>query len=338
MSDSPRETFDWGGRESPVDTPIVVAYTGLASLVLALGVADGPIRILLAAPLVGFLPGYALLSALFPGEPPTESGLAIGRVRETDGLGWFVRCSLALPATIALLPLVAIGLAAAGVGFSTWSVVATLAAIIVVLMGVGTLRRRRLRTPHRYDVPLSRWRKELNPGPDADSTGGRFDAAGRVFLALVVVVAVAALGVGLAMPVDGESYTEAGLLTPTESGAVAGEYPETVPAGEELDLIVTLENHLGSDTRYEAVVVLDRVRVSNDGQDVTVLERAELTRFDQTVADGTTAERPVTVAPEMIGTDLRLSVFVYEGAAPESPSVESADEHLYIWFDVTGTA
>ena len=316
----------------PADAPLVASYAVLAGGAIALGLVDGPARVLLAAPLVGFLPGYALLSMLFPADRPPEADRpGTWRLPAGDGLGWVERCSMSVAASVALVAILAVVLGGVGVGFSTVTTTATVTAVVLGATAAGASRRLRLAPKVGYDVPVVRWTTELRNSWGQASRGDRLLHAA---VAVVALLAVSGLAVGLAAPNDGESYTEAALLTPSEDGPVAAGYPDAVASEEPLDLVLTVENNLGRATEYEYVVVLDRVSTSADGADVRILERNVLTRDTVALGDGDTATRTLSSVPSMLGRDLRLSVFVYEDAAPESPSSTTADEHLYIWIDV----
>jgi len=319
----------------PVDAAVASAYAiGVGAAVVA-GVVDGPLRTLLTVPLIGFLPGYAVLSALFPTSKPAEDGRAAAwRRPAASGLGWVERCSLSVGASLALLPPLVVLLTLGGATFTTITVTTALVALVVTGSAAGVVRRLRLSAEDRYAVPTARWRAEAGSVVGRESGRGHGDRALDVLLSIAVVVAVAGLAVGLAAPADGESYTEVSVLTPGSDGPVAGDYPETVRAGEPAELVVAVENELGTAAEYEVVIALDRVRRSDSGRSLTVLERSELSRFDLSAADGERVTRRTSPRPDLVGGDLRLNVFVYRGDAPESPSSDSALEHLYVWLDV----
>ncbi|WP_277555938.1 DUF1616 domain-containing protein [Halobaculum limi] len=319
----------------PGDAPLVAGYTIIAGGLIALGGVGGPLRVLLAAPLVGFLPGYALLSVLFPDDRPVQPGRPPAwRLPLADGLGWFERCTLSVPTSIAVLPLFVIVLAVAGVPFTTIPVVLALSAFVILVTIAGAVRRIRTPDDSRYDIPVDRWFREVKSAWLPSSDRPALDRALGVLVFVVALAAVSGLALGFAAPNDGESYTEVALLTQGPDGLVAGNFPDQVAAGTATDFVVTIDNRLGTAADYEVVVVLDRVRVQESGESLVVLERSELSRFGVSVSDGQQAQQDVTVQPNLIGEDLRMSVFVYQGEAPESPSENTADHHLYLWVDV----
>ncbi|MFC7137866.1 DUF1616 domain-containing protein [Halobaculum litoreum] len=332
MSDGDRGTGAGPLGDIPRDAPAVAGYALLVGLLVLSGVVDGAVRVALAAPLILFLPGWALLSVLFPADRPTDADRpATWRLPLADGLGWVERCSLAVPASVALVPVLTILLAGLGVALTTVTITATLVAFVILMSAAGALRRTRIADGTAYRVPVDRWRAELRT---RWGSAGRVDRVLGVVLAVALLLAVGGLGVGLAAPQDGETYTDAALLTNGSDGLVAGNYPEEIRSGGSADLVLTVDNRLGTDTTYEVVVVLDRVRGTNGTESLTVLERSELSRFRLSVADGAQARENLTVSPDFLGQDLRLSVFVYRGEAPASPSSATADEHLYLWVDV----
>ena len=319
----------------PTDVPFVVGYALIVGALVVSGLVDGAVRVALAVPAVLFLPGYALLSVLVPATPPADADRpGIWRLPAADGLSWVERCSLAVPVSVAVGPLLVVTLGAFGVTPTTLAVTAALAGFVTVASAAGAVRRARLPAGVAYDVSAGRWAAELRTRWGGDGGRARLDRGLDVLVAVAVVLAVSGLAVGLAAPDRGESYTEAALLTNSSNGLVAGDYPETLSSGQSTDLVLTVDNRLGTDASYEVVVVLDRVRGTNTTGSLTVLERSELSRFGLDVADGEQVRRPLTVAPDLLGEDLRLSVFVYRGEAPSSPSGATADEHLYLWVDV----
>ena len=314
----------------PLDIAAVVAYVVVAVPLLLSGVVAGPLRVVLGAPLVALLPGYALLAVLFPGRRLVEDGDGVDRAAalRSRGVSWPERLALSVGATLALVPLLAIVLSVARIPLTPVPIVVGLAFATVLATAVGALRRWQLPPDERVAVPVDRWHREVRAGLGA----GGLDAALNVALALAVVAALAGVGYALAAPPQGESYTDMALLTPQGDALVAGNYTTEFVSGERADLTVTVENQEGTQTTYTLVGVLERVRVDNGT--ATVLERQRLSRQRLTVADGATARRDQVVAPTMLGDRLRLSYYLYVGDAPQRVGPSTADEHLFLWVTV----
>jgi uncharacterized membrane protein len=163
----------------------------------------------------------------------------------------------------------------------------------------------------------------------------RFDAALNVALALAILLAMSGLAYGLAAPDRGETYTEAALLTQGEDSLVAGNYTTEITRGESIPLTLSVENQEEQSIDYTAVVVVERVR--DDGESLNVLEREEIDRFSLSVPEGETRTRNLDASPQIVGDDLRLSVLVFQGDAPDAPTAADADERLFLWIDVQPT-
>jgi len=318
------------------DLAVTVAYALAVGGLAAGGVVDGPLRVLLAGPLLFVFPGYAVVAALFPGEPPSRPseerrGAVLAERLRRPGVEWVERGALAVGTSFVLLVVLALVLSLVGPSFAAAPLVTAVVAVTVAAGLVGGARRARLPPTERATLPVRAWTRELRAATvDADSG---VDAALNVALAGALVVALAALAVGLAAPQTGETYTEAALATGSGEDLTAGGYATDLTAGERATYTLTVENREGAPTDYVAVAVLQRVRT--DGGAATVLEQRELDRLSLSVAAGETAERELSVTPETLGEDLRLRVLVYDGEPPANPSAATATEHLTLWVDVS---
>lgn len=309
------------------DLALVSGYAIVAGAAILTGVVSGPARVLVAAPLIGFAPGYAVVSVLFPARRVTESGRSSSRwVR---GPSWLERVSLAVGTSLVVLMLSAIGLSLAGVPFQTTEVTTTVVALTAVPALMGVARRQRLPADERFAVPFSGLADRIRAGTlDAPPV----DAVLNVAVAVAVIVAASTLAVGFAAPDRGQAYTEVALVTDEGDQLVAGNYTTAVQRGANVTTTLTVENQEGEQMPYTAVVVLERLETDTD--ETVVLERAELSRVDVDATDGETVREELSVQPAMLGEDLRLSVYVYEGDAPSSATPDTAPHHLYIWLDV----
>ena len=300
----------------------VIAAVGILS-----GVVDGPVRVLFAAVLLGFLPGYAVVSALLPRTTPLPW---------TDGTHprWRHRAALGVATSVVVLVLA--GVALSPTGFATSTVVGTALVITAVGCLLGAVRRLRAPPIERPRLPVATLRADAREV----TAGSRVDAVLTVALAAVVVVAVATLAVGLAAPDRGEAYSEAALVTADGEQTAVGN--DSYVRGEEATLTLEVENQDNARRNFAVVVVLERFADPPESGDTAaipaMLERAELTRTTFSLADGETTTQPLRFTPSLLGDDLRLSFYVYAGEAPERPSAESADRHLYRWIDVTDGA
>lgn len=322
-------------RSVPADFIAVAAFVVFVDIVvLVVPFQETILRPLLALPLLFFVPGYALLAALFPARHDAHTTDGLTGVERTSGaqqIAWVERLALSFGASIVLLPILGVVLAVAGLPMTASTVVLSLGVFAVLGMAVGTVRRWQLPPEARFRVPYERWVERGR----ASVTGSRRDVLVNLVLALSIVLAAGGFAYALAAPNDGSAYTEFVLLSEDDDGElVTSGYPEDVTVGEPTELVLGLENYEGETVEYTVVVVLERV--DTVGEEVTVVESERVGHVTTTVEPGETVHERYAVEPSMTGEDLRLSYYLYQDDPPAEPSSESAAEHLFIWIDVSG--
>jgi len=314
-------------EETPVDSFLVSALA-IVAVAVVLFVEATLVRVVVGLPLLLFLPGYALLTVLFPGRHPSSEGF-VG----TDGsLTDTVRFALSFGMSVAMLPVIALALWAAWSTIDPGRVALVYGAGTVFGMAAGTVRRMRVPKPVRYEPPIRQWATGLR------SWAGPFDrtAVSSVTLVVAVALTVVVATVAIGVPAESASYTGFTLLTQQDDGSyVAGDYPTQVAPDEEIELVVGLANHEAETVTYTVVVELQRVAVEE--QSARVSYAPELTRFEATVGPDTTRRVPHRVVPTIRGEDLRLAYYLYAGDVPADPNAENAYRSLYLWIDVGGT-
>lgn len=308
-----------------LDLVLLVAAT-LAADLAVVGLERSPLRTVGGLFLLFFLPGYAVVAALFPA---TDGP----RLDNRRGLTGYERVALAFGVSIALAPLVGLGLWLAGAWLALPWLLGALTGVVLVGAGVAAARRLLLPPSRRYHLPLGRWYGAAMAGFGRSTPA--VDRALNAFLALAVLLAGGALGYALVVPTSGEAFTTASLLTENPDGElVASGYPSDFEAGSGQPLVLALENHEGEATGYTVVVRIESVETVGD--DLAVREATELDRLSARVGAGERALLRHEVAPSMTGDRLRLSYYVYKGEAPANPDADGAYRHLYLWVSVRG--
>ena len=316
----------------PVDIVLVVVST-LAIDVL-LGVEFAPVTpygLIVGAPLVFVLPGYAFVAALFPARASRVDALDVSvapglrsRLRQR-GVDATERVALSLGAGFVILPVVGLALSVRPDGFSTLSVVGALSGFVFVAAAVAVVRRARLPAERRFSVSLRASAAAVTSGLAGATLP---ETAVNVALALSVVVAGVAFGYVVAAPQPTGHYSDFSVLTESSDGdLVTAGYPETLD-GDAPALVVRVENREGETRTYTVVAQLQRVAA-----DGTVTERRRLTAFERTLGPGetwTTRHRP---DPSTTGTDLRLTYLLYRGDPPSTPTRQNAYREAHLWVD-----
>ena len=316
------------------DLVLAAAVTVLAAAGVVLAV--GTLRAVLGFVLVLLLPGYGVVSALFPAADPggDASGLPTRTVEAARGTLTTVtlgeRAALSVGASVALFVLAGFVLLASGLPFGPVPVALVATGVTVGGLAVGAVRRRRLPPDRRFRLPLGRWGNELVAGTVAAESP--VDAAINTALLVTAVVALATVSYGVVAPSNGAAYTDFSVLTGSGGDLVASGYPTTVNGTTE-PVVLSVANNERERTSYTVVVELQRV-----APDGSVSERAELRRVKATVDDGETWREPVRLRPALSGENLRVSFYLYAGGAPATPGADTAAEHLFIWVDVPQNA
>lgn len=281
---------------------VLVALVGaiVFSLPLALPVV---VRAALAVPLLLFVPGYAVVAALYPrahhrGDPQSIEPTAIERVALAIGLSLFV------------VPLV--GVAVDAVWSLTLVPILDSVAAVTILAGVVALvRRRRLPASDQFTAtaPL---RRVLDGTTERPKT--------QLFLVVALLLSVVAIGAsGVVATNDGADVTEFYLTTEGPDGQQVMATNETIGNESVHRLVVESTDPA---TNYTVVartgVVLDR----------GVVERRTIGRTSITLGANGTGSTTHDLELQRVERPLELTYLLYEGAPPEDPSRETADRWL----------
>lgn len=301
------------------DLGLIVALVAITNLVLFGVDAPRAVVLLFGVPFLLFLPGYALVSALFPEDT--------GRVHRSEpAQPWdepdhLVRLGLSLVVSTIVVAVVGVVLSAASAIDLAPAVVA-ISSVTIVAVAVAAVRRLRV-DPAERAMPL---------GDDSRvwhriARGSNVQNAAALVALLVLVGTLAVTG---AAPPQGEEYTEFYLLAENENGSLtAEEYPETFTSGEGETLYVGVENNEHQPKSYEVVMLAQAV-----DENGSVIIQQQVDRFDVQLAHGENMTVERDVAPTIVGDEIRLRVLLYEGGAPDNPSAGTADQTLQIWIDV----
>lgn len=331
------------------DLLVLLGGTVLATVTVLSGVGGSLFRTAMVLPFILFLPGYALVSALYPGRPPAPpeyDGTVIPPDVDAGSVSWAARLGLSLAASIALLPGSVFVLYFLVGGIHATAAVVLLAALTVVLTLVALARRYRQPRDERFVVPsvsavVGAAKSSLRVSRRTLSRPSTFEPSSRrglyVNLALVASILVFAGSVTAmyAVPTQGEEFSELYLVTEAEDGEfVASDYPSSFSATESQPLYVAIANHEGERQPYTVVVMVQRMEQRANGTVVT--DERELTRLSRTVEAGETVRLSHEPRPALDGPQLRVQYLLYRGDAPSDPSAETAYRSVHIWLSTGG--
>jgi len=254
------------------------------------------VRVPVGLIMVLFLPGYALIAALFP---------------RNDDLDGIERAALSFGLSIAVVPLIGLGLNYTPWGIRLAPVVVSLSIFTIALLAATHVRRSMLPPEERFQVPF---RQSLNSLKEEITTNqtSRIDKILTVILVIAIISSIAALVYVIVTPKEGEKFTEFYILG---LGGMAYDYPTEVVAGESSTVIVGIGNHEYQLTNYT---------IHLEFNNATIL------KTEATLDHNETWEQPISYVLEDIGNDQKLQFLLYREG-----NVTAAYRDLHLWVDVS---
>jgi uncharacterized membrane protein/LysM repeat protein len=275
-----------------IDLALAVAWALATTLIVLLAPFAEPARIGLGLVFVLFLPGYVLVAALYP---------------RKDDLDLVERLALSLGLSIAVVPLIGLGLNYSPWGIRLNPILAFVTLFIVLAAGVAMYRRLILPSDEAMRIPVD---LALPKWP-------RIRLADRL-LGLLLVLALAGLGVGAyfltTSSTGSEEFTEFYVLGP---GGKAEEYPREVDVGDIFTLILGVVNHEGEEASYRVqATIAGRLAASMDGPQLANNERWE---------------SPLVLIATPPGSDQKVEFVLYKREA------DVPYRTLHLWLDIEGS-
>ena len=256
---------------------ILINLIVLILVITILLLPTNPIRIILGIPFLLFLPGYAMVAALFP---------------RKQGLDGIQRAGLSLGMSVAIVPLIGLILNYTPWGITVEPVLGSIAAFILIMSVIAWVRRRQLPVDERFgiefDIGVPGW------------TGNTRDRAFTILLVMFVLGAIAAAGFAVATPKEGDNFTEFYILG---EGAEAAYYPRHVILGWDVMVTAGIFNHENETASYRLVVMLDGVKQTEIDSIVLV--------------DNERWEQVVSITPEKAGEDQKIEFLLYRNGSTE---------------------
>ena len=324
-------------RALPADLACVIGLVLVTDVVvLAPVLRESPLRVVFGLPLVLFLPGYAFVAALFPeaGEGPAGAAADGAVDRRREGIDGIERVALSFGLSIAIVPLIGLVLNFTPWGIRLLPILVSVSGFTLVAVGVAAVRRWALPREDRFEVPYRAWiRAGMTALLEPES---RTDAALNVLLVLSLLLATGSVAYAVAVPKQGEAFTEFYLLTRDDGELVAADYPTEFVRGESKPLVVGIGNHEHERVSYTVVIELQRVEFA--GNDTRVIEERELDRLGAQLAHNETWHHDYAVEPTLVGDRLRLLFLLYVDEPPPQPSLESAYRETHLWINVSAPA
>jgi len=207
-----------------IDLQLVIVFVLLTlPFVLLPPLNETPIRILLGLPIILFLPGYSLISALFP---------------KKDDLDPIERIALSFGLSIAIVPLIGLILNYTPFGIRLLPTLISVSIVIMSLTLLAYIRRTNVDEDKRFSISLN-YKLEIPHGIDGILT---------LILLISVILSVCTLIYAITAPKTGERFTEFYILGPEGK---AYNYPTNLSLRENGTVIIGIVNHEYEPTNYK---------------------------------------------------------------------------------------
>ena len=288
-----------------LDLVLALVLTAVGGVVAYAGIG-GRLRVALVVPLVVFLPGYVLVSALFP-EGGDEGMQTFDTTRNDAGytIGGAVRVALAATLSVAIVPMIA-----AISNFTPWGVrlhpILYGTVVFTVLVGIiAFVRRLRVPTERRYSPGFSG-----TLFSSTGRTGGGLTMALNVGIVISFLLLASSVGFAVFNPPQGETSTEFYAQTNKVNGNTNTMYQTDLASD---GVTVNIHNHERETTQYTVVAILQRV----DGGSVT--DQSQFAKKQVTVDSGQKKQVTLTGDPAFTGENVRVQLYLYKGSASGQP-------------------
>jgi uncharacterized membrane protein len=281
-------------KKLPFDLMIVLVLLMLTILfVLVPPFEKTAFRTILGLPVVLFLPGYALVAALFPRKNDLD---AIERIALSFGL------------SIAVVPLIGLALNFTPWGIRLVPIIISITLFIFIMVFIAHSRRLQIQEKETFEVNFKKiydsLKLEIFAKPE-----NRTDRILTVVLLISIILAVIMLVYVIVTPKQGEKFTEFYLLGP---GGKAEGYPTNLTAGNTGSVIVGVVNH-----EYAAVNYTLKVKIREE-----VLNEQQIW-----LEHNQTWEKPVKFTPLSEGAYLKLEFLLYK---ENNFTIPYRDTHLWV--------
>lgn len=295
-----------GNQKFPSDLLFVAGLVILTDIfVLIPALNESFIRTALSLPLVIFLPGYALISMLFPNK---------------TGLEDMERIALSIGLSVAVVPLIGLGLNFTSWGIKEIPLLTSLSVFTLLLSGLAYVRRGRLPEDRKFEISFRASALDLMNGA-LEKPESKTEGILKIFLVIsfLVLIVVGTFGYVNLMPHKNEQFTEFYILGPQR---VADNYTTDYVNGGSGTYIIGITNN-----EYRTMNYTLEVRLEN--QSLPLPANLQTIRL----AHNTTLEEPLVITPSIEGKNLKLEFLLFNETEKETPYRD-----LRLWINVVNAS
>jgi len=278
-------------------------------------------RILFGIPLVLFIPGYALIAALFPA------------ARDLDGIE---RVALSFGLSIAVVPLTGLVLNYTPWGIRLDPIIVSLSLITVSLCLLAQYRRAQVPEDERFVVPFQEIRNALVTEFFPQSGSSRTDRILSIILLVAIIGAIATTVFVIVVPKEGEKFTEFFILGEKQKAA---DYPTRLVTGTNSSLYIGIGNHEYRPVNYTVETYFVKMTFDENTNASTLHAMDRIDRFPVQVAHNQTTILPYTIMPVAAGDYNRIEFLLFNETIPDdgitgTERINQSYRDLHLWVSV----
>ncbi|MBP1928077.1 putative membrane protein [Methanolinea mesophila] len=307
-------------RNTPPDLALVYLWTIASAAVIYIPIVNGTfLRVIIALPMILFFPGYSLICALFPGKT------------EIDGIE---RLALSFGLSIAVVPLIGLVLNYTPWGIRLDPLVISLAIFTLAMAIVAQFRRAQIAPEARFSVPF-RGLSVAFKAEFFDPSAGKTDRALSVLLLIAIAGALVATAYVIAVPKEGEKFTEFYILG---SEGKASDYPTMIRTGDPQEVIVGIGNHEYRNASYFVEVwLLDRESDPASGAS-SIIKMDEMSQQRVDLPDNQTYQEKLPFRVNETGyNQIQFLLFIDQAPGAEvrgQDRINASYRDLHLWITV----
>ena len=293
-----------GTKKFPLDLLLVAVPVILTDIcILILPLSGSFISTVLSLPMVLFLPGYALIAAIFPAKNDLEG---------------IERLALSFGLSIAIIPLIGLGLNYTPWGIRLIPILMSLSGFTLVMCWAAYLRRRKLPENKAFATHIKASFLALKTEV-MENSETKIDKILMVILIFSILASVATLVYVIMAPKEGEHFTEFYILGPE---GMADNYPTRYAVGENGTVIVGITNH-----EYRTMNYSMEMQLENTSMDLPE------NLIHISLGHDAAWEEPVTITPPFEGKNMKLEFLLFNETEKSVPYRD-----LHLWINVTEEA
>lgn len=220
------------------DMKIVLIWTALCILSIVIPLVNQSLlRLILALPMILFIPGYVLIAALFP---------------DTKDIDTIERLVFSIGTSIVLTPLIGLLLNFTSWGIRLESILISLTVFIIAMVGIALYRRAAIPPESRYSLPVPK----ILQGISKEITCSCQSRSNRIIFSIgifAILMVIASLVIVSTLPTAGDKFTEFFILGENRT---ADAYPELTGPGIPQVMYTGIGNHEYRTINYTVEIYL----------------------------------------------------------------------------------